>query len=218
LRFITFNIRHALGLDEQIDLKRVISVIADSYADVVALQEVDRYMSRSGNIDQAAEIARELQMEWRYAASLRHGRSEYGNAILSRYPIEEDEVIFFPGEKERRSLLNVKLRTDKGTMWALTTHLGVTERDRARQMPMLMTQLAKVKSKAILMGDFNMESNHPLMQRIVGLGWKELEQGCATVIGGGTIDHLFIQGIECGYKVYTIPTEASDHNPVMVEI
>ena len=48
MKFMTFNIRHALGLDERINLERVIEVITRSGADVIALQEVDRYMSRSG--------------------------------------------------------------------------------------------------------------------------------------------------------------------------
>lgn len=215
---MTFNIRHALGLDERIDLERIIAIIAQSDADVVALQEVDRFMSRSSDVDQAAELARTLQMEWRFAASLRRGRSEYGNAILSRYPIVDDEIIFFPGEKERRSLLKVKLDTEMGLLWVMTTHLGVIERDRSRQLPLLIAQLTKVKTQAILMGDFNMESDHSLMKGIAGLGWQEVEQGSSTVIGGGTIDHIFTQGIESGCKACTIPTKASDHCPVMVEI
>ncbi|MEX2415426.1 MAG: endonuclease/exonuclease/phosphatase family protein [Paenibacillaceae bacterium] len=218
---MTFNIRHALGLDERIDLERVIAVIAQSYPDVVALQEVDRYMSRSGHVDQAAELARALQMDWRYAASLRHGHSEYGNAILSRYRVVDDEVIFFPGEKERRSLLEVKLDTPMGIISVMTTHLGVTERDRMRQLPLLIGQLAKVETQAILMGDFNMESDHSLMKGIGGLGWREVEladPGSGTVIGGGTIDHIFTHDVGNGYKAYTIATAASDHCPIVVEI
>lgn len=221
LKFMTFNIRHALGLDGRIDLERVIATIAESQADVVALQEVDRFMSRSGHVDQAAELARTLQMEWRYAASLRHGRSEYGNAILSRYRVMDDEVIFLPGEKERRSLLKVKLNTDIGILWVMTTHLGVTERDRIRQFPLLTAQLKKVDTQAILMGDFNMESDHSLMKDIVRLGWQEVELGSScvgTVIGGVTIDHIFTLDVGSACKAYTIATAASDHCPVVVEI
>src|SRR5690554_5844498 len=105
MKFMTFNIRHALGLDGQIRLERISDLIAQSGADVISLQEVDRFMSRSGNVDQAAELGRVLKMQWWYAASIRHGRSEYGNAILCRCPIVDDQVIFLPGEKERRSLL-----------------------------------------------------------------------------------------------------------------
>lgn len=221
LKFITFNIRHALGLDDRIDLDRIHTVIAQFNADVVAMQEVDRFMLRSGYVDQVAQLARNLQMDWRYAASIRHGRSEYGNAILSRYRVVEDEVIFFPGERERRSMLKVKLNTDIGSLEVMTTHLGVTERDRIRQVPMLISQLTKVKTQAILMGDFNMESNHDLMAGICRLGWQEVELGSAnagTVIGGGTIDHILTRGIQNVNKAYAFATIASDHSPVVVEI
>ncbi len=222
LKFMTFNIRHARGLDERIDLDRILAVIAKSDADVVALQEVDRFMPRSRYVDQAAELARELGMDWRYAASLRHGRSEYGNAILSGFPIKGDEVIYFSGEKERRSMLKVEIDTeDLGCLCVMTTHLGVTERDRVRQVPLLISQLKKVNAPAVLMGDFNMESNHTLMKSIVQLGWNEAklaQQGNGTVIGGGTIDHIYVRDVEGVYCTYTIPTTASDHCPVVLEI
>lgn len=221
---MTFNIRHALGLDEQIDLDRIIAVIAQSDADIVALQEIDRFMRRSDHVDQAAEIARRLQMNWRFAASLRHGRSEYGNAMLSRCPIIGDEVIFLPGDKERRNMLRVEIDTGDlglGCICVMTTHLGVSKRDRSRQVPLLISQLMRVNAPAVLMGDFNMESDHTLMKGIIELGWREVEldeQGSGTVIGGGTIDHIYVKDVVGTCSIYTIPTVASDHCPVVLEI
>jgi endonuclease/exonuclease/phosphatase family metal-dependent hydrolase len=221
LKFITFNIRHALGMDDRVDLERIHTIIAQLDANVVALQEVDRFMSRSGHVDQVAELARALQMDWRYAASLRHGRSEYGNAVLSKLRIAEDEVIFFPGERERRSLLKVKLDTPFGLIGVMTTHLGVTERDRIRQMPMLIAQLMKEEIPSILMGDFNMESNHDLMEGLCRFGWKEVkldDTKYGTVIGGGTVDHIFVRELQNVSKAYSFATAASDHSVVIVEI
>lgn len=221
---MTFNIRHALGLDDQIDLDRIIAFIAQMNADVVALQEVDRFMQRSGHADQAAEVAQGLQMDWRYAASLRHGRSEYGNAIFSKYPIIGNEVIYLPGDKERRSVLKLEIDTgdsDMGCMCVMTTHLGVSDRDRVRQVPLLISQLIRVNVPAVLMGDFNMESDHLLMKGIIDLGWHKLEldkHGSGTVIGGGTIDHIYVRDIAGEFNIYTIPTVASDHCPVVLEI
>jgi endonuclease/exonuclease/phosphatase family metal-dependent hydrolase len=220
MKLMTFNIRHALGLDERIDLERVIAVIAKSQVDVVALQEVDRYMPRSGNVDQAAKIGRALHMEWCFAASLRIGLSEYGNAILSKYKILDHEVTFLPGEKERRSLLRARLHTDIGPMIMMTTHLGVTERDRTRQFPILLAQLAEVNSQAVLMGDFNMESDHSLMRELTDSGWQEAERegGFGTVIGGRTIDHIYTKAVGIAFAAHSEPADASDHCPVVAEI
>ena len=52
MRALTFNIRHAVGLDGVHDLDRVARVIEGAAADLVALQEVDRHLSpRSGYLD-----------------------------------------------------------------------------------------------------------------------------------------------------------------------
>ena len=219
--FLTFNIRHAQGQDEQVDIDRIFTTIVNTHADVIALQEVDRFMARSGYIDQAAVLASALHMDWRFAASIRHGHCQYGNAILSKYPIVNEEIKFLPGEKERRSMLETIIDTGKKRLTVLTTHLGVTERDRVRQLPLLKLQLMKVDFPAILIGDFNMEANHPLMIEICELGWRRIaidEDLGGTVMGGATIDHILWFGDKVDWHAHSVATSASDHRPVWVEI
>nr|BFF19655.1 hypothetical protein GCM10025730_31760 [Promicromonospora thailandica] len=48
LRVATFNIQHGLGPDGRVDNHRLADAVAGLDADVVALQEVDRRQSRSG--------------------------------------------------------------------------------------------------------------------------------------------------------------------------
>ena len=64
LGVLTFNIHHGAGTDDVLSLERIASVIKNSDADLVGLQEVDRhYSARSNWADQAAgvrEIARVL--------------------------------------------------------------------------------------------------------------------------------------------------------------
>jgi endonuclease/exonuclease/phosphatase (EEP) superfamily protein YafD len=45
LRVLTYNIHHGVGEDGVLDLERIARVIADSGADVIGLQEVDRHWS-----------------------------------------------------------------------------------------------------------------------------------------------------------------------------
>ena len=97
----SYNIQYGLGRDEKYDIARVASELAQSNADVIALQEVERFWQRSGAIDEAAEIATRLaDFYWVFGANLDmeasyrgpggklvNRRRQFGTMILSRYPI-----------------------------------------------------------------------------------------------------------------------------------
>jgi endonuclease/exonuclease/phosphatase family metal-dependent hydrolase len=99
MKLATYNVQYGLGKDRRYDLVRIAREIAD--ADVIALQEVDRYWQRSGCVDSPAVIASHLpEHYWVYGANLdmdasfRDGngrlinrRRQFGTMILSRLPI-----------------------------------------------------------------------------------------------------------------------------------
>src|SRR3954470_16432851 len=63
LRVLTFNIHTGIGEDGRLDLARTAAAIHASGADIAGLQEVDvHWAARSGFADQAAELARMLDM------------------------------------------------------------------------------------------------------------------------------------------------------------
>ena len=69
MRFLTYNIQYGLGRDGRFDLARIADEVR--HADVVALQEVERFWRRSGEVDQPAELARHLGgWFWVYGANL----------------------------------------------------------------------------------------------------------------------------------------------------
>jgi len=43
VKILTYNIRHAKGMDGKVSLHRISLVIEESKADIVALQEVDKF-------------------------------------------------------------------------------------------------------------------------------------------------------------------------------
>ena len=51
-RLMTFNIHHGEGTDGKVDLERIAKVMGEAQADIVALQEVDRGASRTGQRQQ----------------------------------------------------------------------------------------------------------------------------------------------------------------------
>src|SRR3954449_7536208 len=109
VRLVTFNTHHGVGDDERHDLPRLAKLLASTDADVICLQEVDRYFGgRSEDVDQALLLSRALDMQLAWGPAIdepRHGREpkQYGNALLSRLPILISDVHPLPGSGEPRS-------------------------------------------------------------------------------------------------------------------
>lgn len=108
IKFTTYNIQYGRGLDGRIDLDRIADTVRD--ADVIALQEVERFFPRSGEVDQVEELAYRLNSHhWIYGAgvdihadsvmidgAIRHRRRQFGNMLLSRNPIKTSRNHLLP--------------------------------------------------------------------------------------------------------------------------
>ncbi|MFK7697010.1 endonuclease/exonuclease/phosphatase family protein [Paenibacillus sp. HJGM_3] len=213
---MTYNMRHAQGADGQVDLNRVARLLQTSQADVIALQEVDRYWGRSGNRDQIKALADRLGMEWRFSPSLNDGKRQYGNALLSKYPIDRSESILLPGKQEQRSLLDARLLIGEAILRVVTTHLGVTSSDRQSQLERIRQQLADDEGPTVLLGDWNMAADDPnLVHHLPQWTILPLPVGASTLVSGDAIDHIFVNFDAGGAVARAWPSLASDHFPVM---
>jgi endonuclease/exonuclease/phosphatase family metal-dependent hydrolase len=99
MKLITYNIQYGRGKDERFDLARIAAEIEG--ADLIALQEVERFWSRSGDVDQPAALAGLLgDYYWVYGpgvdlhaesppgtAAGANRRRQFGNMLLSKSPI-----------------------------------------------------------------------------------------------------------------------------------
>ncbi|MCW0000263.1 endonuclease/exonuclease/phosphatase family protein [Pararhizobium sp. YC-54] len=99
MKLVSYNIQYGLGADGRYDLTRIADEIRD--ADIIALQEVDRYWARSGMVDTPQVIADALgDRYWVYGANfdmdasfrgsegrLVSRRRQFGTMVLSRFPI-----------------------------------------------------------------------------------------------------------------------------------
>ncbi len=108
MKIVTYNIRYGIGIDDRLDLPRIARELEG--ADIIGLQEVDRFWRRSGDVDQAEELARLLgDYHWVYGqgldmdASFRdesgafvNRRRQHGEMILSRYPIVSSRIFPLP--------------------------------------------------------------------------------------------------------------------------
>jgi endonuclease/exonuclease/phosphatase family metal-dependent hydrolase len=134
LRVMTWNIHHGEGMDKVIDLDRIAQLILDEKADVVALQEVDRGVERSKKIDMITKLADLTGMTYAFGKTIEYQGGDYGNAVLTRFPIfEERNVLFrkFP-ETEQRGVLLLVLGINGEEVVVASTHFDSRENDSVR--------------------------------------------------------------------------------------
>ena len=108
MRCVTYNIQYSLGKDGRYDLPRIAEAVRE--ADIIALQEVERFFPRSGDLDQVAAIAGLLpDRYWIYGppvdlnasqkgndGRIENRRRQFGNMLLSRWPILSSRLLLFP--------------------------------------------------------------------------------------------------------------------------
>ncbi|MGG4096131.1 endonuclease/exonuclease/phosphatase family protein [Paenibacillus lautus] len=219
LKVMSYSIRHGKGLDGKASLSRIAEVITKVQPDIVALQGVDRFLPRSGFRDQLKRLAKQLGMHACFSPSVNLIIFQYGNAILSRYPIISKEIQYIGGSKERRSILMVKLQINEDVVTVVNTHLGVHMKERIKQNPILWNALEKLEQPTILAGDFNMEMDDPFMKRL-NARWKKvtLQNNLPTMENGKEIDHIFVNMPTELATARVIPYDASDHYPVIAEL
>lgn len=148
---------------EVIDLDAIAGVIAVQNADLVALQEVDVNIKRSGNINQAEYLAKKLGMHFYFAKAINYNGGEYGVAVLSKFPIEDQDALKFSriesrADAEDRELatVTVKLNSGKKIKFA-STHLDQMKDEALRlvQIAEIEKQAQKEKLPFFVAGDFN---------------------------------------------------------------
>ncbi len=176
VRLVTFNTHHGVGGDRRHDLPRLARVLADTDADVICLQEVDRhYGARSEDVDQALLLSRALDMQLAWGPAIDEPRPgnqpprQYGNALLSRLPILVSDVHSLPGGGEPRSALRTMLELDGGTLWVTNTHLSTGQPGRrAEQVATLAALHTDSMAAGVLVGDFNAGPDAPELAGLRG--------------------------------------------------
>lgn len=225
---MTYNIRHGVGLDGKLDLERTARVIRSTNPDIVILNEVDHSTLRSFGVEQADSLGSLLQMDARFGRSIDYDGGQYGNALLTRYPIISFEIIDLSTDSllEGRSVFIAHLGVENDTMVIMGTHLGLKIEERVAQVTRILQALPN-QHKLILAGDFNFEPEsvtyHLLMQRLKDTHHPS-EGGPRFTFPANApkrrIDYIFIgSGIQLLNDTQVDHDElqiASDHRPLTI--
>lgn len=222
---MTFNIHHGVNKVGQESLDLIIEAIGDTQAHIIALQEVDRYIPRSGYKDQAKEIANALGYYYVYGETINVLGIKYGNAIISKFPILEYENKKLPGDSiETRGLLSAKIDVEGNLFQVYTTHLGLSAKDRERQIKSINAYLEHSTIPFVLMGDFNCE---PFSEEITEISSILTDIAIETQkdelytyafysdVPNTRVDRIYVSPYIDVIDHYVIDSEISDHSMVL---
>ncbi len=243
LKVMTYNIQHGhVHLGDHIDLRVVCDVIRRYEPDVIGLNEVRGRGNRADYTAQAEEMAAYLGYHCYFGRSICiDGTEPYGNAILSKYPIVEASVIRIPdpvdvGECrwfEPRSLCRcvIEIPTGEGVtaysgetveLAVYSSHFGLSEAEQEHAVSTALTCLAAEPRPFLLMGDFNMQPDAPLMRPLYSKlnSVDELIEGKKTFPSDAPsikIDYIFSSGDIAFVEADVPQVVASDHCPIYAE-
>jgi endonuclease/exonuclease/phosphatase family metal-dependent hydrolase len=220
LKVVTFNLRFARRIDRTEELFLKNDHLRD--ASVIALQEMDAPGTE--------RLARALGYDYVYYPSALHPQTgrDFGNAVLSRWPIEADHKVILPHLSGLRRMLRTvaaaDLRLPDGLLRVYSVHLAtpaeLTPQARVDQALAIAEDARLFPGAVIVAGDFN---NRDLVGRVfenAGFVWASRDLG--RTLRFFCWDHVFARGL-----VSSMPSRrgivvdnngASDHLPVWIDL
>ncbi len=159
---MTFNTQHCMNYQtKEIDYDKICNLIKKYDIDIIGLNEIyGKGFDRSINTNQAQEIANRLGYYSYFAKACNLHFKEYGNAIISKYPINDPviSIIKKPFRKtgnkyyEQRNILKVKIKPLNLNI--CITHFGLNEDEQINALKACYKYINNYNF--ILMGDFNL--------------------------------------------------------------
>jgi endonuclease/exonuclease/phosphatase family metal-dependent hydrolase len=233
-RAVTYNIHKCQGLDRRVSPARIVRVLREIRADVIALQEVLAIRGRGSEHDHAHFIAEELGLEYRLGENRQLRGGAYGNLVLSSWPLLSavNHDISIEGREQRGCLrVDIQLANNR-VLHIYNAHLGTSFIERRRQARRLLDtailQSDDHNGPRLLLGDFN-EWTRGLASRLLAehfqsadlrlvMGRKRTYPGVLPLLH---LDHIYYDHeleLENAYLHRSrAALVASDHLPIVAD-
>ncbi len=225
IRVLSYNILHGETLKGDFDLDRIAQVIKSVNPDLVALQEVDFFTNRVGNIDLATELGLRTGLAPLFGQAMPYDGGEYGEGILSRFSFlsTQNHALSAQQGKEPRAALEVNVILKSGdTIRFVGTHLDHTgETDRITQVKQLNQYFTKDSRPTILAGDLNARPESETMAILFTEWTKSFSEDIPTIPSTDPkvkIDYVLFRPAKRWKVLETRVIDeriASDHLPVL---
>lgn len=227
IRVASYNMRKGIGTDRRRNPERVLEVLREIDADVVALQEADRRFGA-----RAAVISPHLldeHSDWQAVAfGVRAGSMGWhGNALLVRKSAEiiDHEVIHLPALEPRGAVM-ADVRVGGGALRVVGMHLDLSGLWRRRQAHAIMTHVtASTQARpTILMGDLNEWTRAAGCLRDFARTYQFADTGPSFHARRpvGRLDRIMVSEglhvVDCGVHASSAARKASDHLPIWADI
>lgn len=234
LKVMSYNIHHCNPPSEPnlLDVDAIQRVIRSESPDLVALQEVDVHTRRSGNVNQAQQLASKLGMRYYFAKAIDYQGGEYGVAILSKYPLLETVTHRLPtisgSGGEARVLATAKITLPDGQILRFgSTHLDAQAdpANRKLQVEEINRLASSEQLPFIIAGDFNAVPNAEEIKKLDEVFTRTC-QVCPPTMSATNptraIDFIVYRHPASKFNVgshkVVHETYASDHRPVVALI
>jgi endonuclease/exonuclease/phosphatase family metal-dependent hydrolase len=223
IKVASYNIHKGVGLDRRRNPERILEVLREIDADIVALQEADRRFGEREGVLPLHLIAE--HSDWQPVSFGMRARSLgwHGNAILIRKSAQlvGCEAIHLPSLEPRGSVM-ADVRTDIGVVRIVGMHLDLSGLWRRRQAAAIMAHVDSCSDRypAILMGDLNEWT------QAAGC-LKDFSRDYAVAGTGpsfharrpvGRLDRIMASQdltiVDCGVHASAAARKASDHLPI----
>lgn len=180
LTFASYNIHKAVGLDRRRDPDRILAILNEIGADIVALQEADRRFGRRESVLPLAAI--DSHTPYR-AVPLRMTPDSigwHGNALLVRREIAVSDAAAVPlPTLEPRGAVRADLVCEGRRLRVVGMHLDLSGLRRRQQVRSILAHVAgcDAATPTVLMGDFNEWARHGGCFHEFAQGWQLLAPG-----------------------------------------
>jgi len=226
IKFASYNMHKGVSLDRRRDPDRIISVLREINADIIALQEADMRLG-----DRASVLSRAAldDTHWRPADVGKRPRSLgwHGNAILVRrdFEILDAQPLDLP-TLEPRGAARVDIGINGHRVRIIGTHLdlsGLRRRDQAKAILAHLDDCVEA-CPTVIMGDFNQWGVRGGAMQEFGDGWNTLPTGRTfpsrqpVARLDRIITSLEWEMVEHGVHHSALSAQASDHLPVWAEL
>jgi endonuclease/exonuclease/phosphatase family metal-dependent hydrolase len=224
VKIVTFNIEFAQKIDQAILELSTVEELKN--ADIISLQEMDEQGSE--------RIAQALKYNFIYYPAIRYTRENrnFGNAILTRWPIGYTKKILLPfeapGNNTRRIAVAAAILVGQLEVLAYSVHTATIVQRESKRLAQVDSVARSIPPDARLVvfgGDFNtvFEDNITEVENIF------LEHGLVRASKGSgptnkpkplsqTLDHVFARGMRALSVGTFKDSKASDHLPLWVKL
>lgn len=228
IKVASYNIRKAIGTDRRRDPGRIIEVLNEVGADVIALQEADRRFGK--RVAVLSDFMLEAHTPWR-AVPLgvrTESMGWHGNALLIRrdHELIDHDLIHLPC-LEPRGAVTATVQANGRTVRIVGMHLDLSGLWRRRQAAAVLHYLDQAHlppaDATILMGDLNewRPARGCIVDLARGFNLAPIGRSYHATRPVATLDRVLWRGalglVACGVHHSPAARRASDHLPVWAQ-